>query len=507
KGVNGGFMKAQSIGVRGLTASGMLGAMASLPIVGAAFGKAAKVLKTPSEVAGKATFGNVIHAPSAALGAAGAHAAAYAAGDEKGAKFRVGQEFAGKAAERLSRAGEAAGGVEGQLANTVGSRITSAFSRLEVDDFAQAPRRFLAGHYGGKSESKFKAAAHSLEDVLARDEAKEAHGALGKVAKVLGGSSAEELDGAVKAAYERFEELAKDKNSSINKKVLSDVRKATAEAYAAAGDGMRFGGRASRIENFGDTVRNIPQSVAKTNIADVAVKGAVYTGTALQVTSTARGIADNLHTLKQMHCDITGDKKISTRKLLTSKKVPDVVKRARNQIFKEFGPRAVLNAANIAATVGKKKSGMKYVLVNSGIGMATQMINNVTQASSVLPMYEAMNQAPQLTEMHYAQFLSAASKDANKAGGVESGMVQALATDYAREGVRPADILKEIETGRFDQRTIAKAEANRIGMESKGGHTISGANAQTNVVGEHTRRLQNQGVAPPQPDATAPQLR
>lgn len=89
--------------------------------------------------------------------------------------------------------------------------------------------------------------------------------------------------------------------------------------------------------------------------------------------------------------------------------------------------------------------------------------------------------------MQYAQFITAASKDAAAAGGMESPLVQALAIDYAKEGIRPGDLLKEIQSGKFDERALAKVQANRDAQVAAPAIPQQ-AEAARGVVGAHTQR-------------------
>src|SRR5690606_27252259 len=124
-----------------------------------------------------------------------------------------------------------------------------------------------------------------------------------------------------------------------------------------------------------------------------------------------------------------------------------------------------------------KNTNMKSMLGSFGLMAASSLHSAKVQSYGILPMYEALSQKPQTEDVEYAGFIAAASKDAAAAGGIESPLVQALALDYAKQGARPAEILKEIQNGRFDERAMQKVQENRTAMEQSGGFTNPQAGA------------------------------
>jgi hypothetical protein len=113
------------------------------------------------------------------------------------------------------------------------------------------------------------------------------------------------------------------------------------------------------------------------------------------------------------------------------------------------------------------------MVASLGLMGVSQFQGMKEQNYQLLPMYGALNQLETIAPEQYAMFISAASKDAMRAGGPASALVQALALDYAQEGARPALIMNEIANGQFDARVNKVVEANRAAMNNAGGHQLA----------------------------------
>lgn len=494
--------------------AGGLAFMGRLPVVGGLFNAASKAAASPREYMDNTTVRQAFHAPSTLLGAVRKAA-------EKRAVLGEGQEVAQGGKAMAARLAGSLVGVEQKVsgaetgvlaavkkgAEKIFNPLGDAAGKVGVDQ-----RMKLADRLSGAASKQHGKATSALQDVLTHSKGNKAlsavqeglskaEGLLGDGSKRLGKKDTEAFMEALGSAQQGLAGVTK---GAVDKKTMSVLQKGMKQVEAAGGAFNQRSGLADKVRDLPGTIKGAPKALANANLTNVALKGAVVTGTTLQVTSTARGIAEKVHSLKQMYCDMTGETKISTRKLLTSKEMPALIKEARGHIMKEYGPRVLLNFANTIATYGfMKNSSKSTMLVSGGLMALTQLHTAKVQNYSLLPMYEALNQQPEIQDVQYAAFISAASQDAAKAGGVESALVQALAVDYAKEGARPADILKEIENGRFDERALEKAQVNRAAMESQGGHALA-PKAEREVMGSHTQRLQEemtrrQGVGAMQP--------
>jgi hypothetical protein len=496
--------------------AGGLAFMGRLPVVGRAFTAASKVAGSPREYMDNTTVRQAFRAPSTLLGAvrktAESKALAGAARDGLvGADGKLvldglsgGKAFAARVANGLSGAEKKVGTAETSLVALLKKGAEKIFTPLgdAAGKVGSEQRIKLAEKVAGTAGKQHGKAMTALEEVLSQSKGNKSlsgvQEALGKAKEMLGDGTKrmgkDDMGAFQEVLGSAREGLSGLTKGAVDKKTLTGLQKGLKQVEGASGAFNQRSGMADKIRDLPNTIKGAPNALANANLTNVALKGAVVTGTALQVTNTTRGIAEKIHGLKQMYCDMTGETKISTRKLLTSKDVPAIVKEARGQILKEFGPRVVLNFANTIATYGFMKNSSKAtMLVSGGLMALSQLHSAKVQGYALLPMYEALNQAPEIQDVQYAAFIAAASPDAAKAGGVESALVQALAVDYAKEGARPADILNEIENGRFDERALEKAQANRTAMEGMGGHKLAGPDgANREVVGTHTQRLQNE---------------
>lgn len=489
--------------------AGGLAVMGKLPLVGKFFKGASEVAKAPRNYMDNTTVRDALHTPTAVMdkvkGVAEKAALKGGARDallgEDGKLLTEGMKGTQALAARVANGiGGARGSVDAVEKNAVGWLSRAAkrvFDPLgdTVGRVGKDQRLRLAEKVTGTATKHHGNALSALEGAMGaggengalapvREALSKAKGLMGDGSARLSTENMTALNETMGAAREGLAGIAK---GAVDKKTLTSLQKGMQQVENATGAFNQRSGMAEKIRDLPNVVKGAPKTLANANLTNVALKGAVVTGTTLQVTSTARGIAEKVHMLKQMHCDMTGEEKISTRKLLMSKNVPDLVKEARGQIMKEFGPRVVLNFANTIATYGFMKNNNKGTMLLSGGLMAlTQLHTAKVQSYELLPMYEALNQQPQIQDVQYAAFISSASKDAAKAGGIESALVQALAVDYAKEGARPAEILKEIETGRFDERALEKAQSNRAAMEKMGGHEL--AAQPEGAMGAHTQR-------------------
>lgn len=489
---HGMLSRVNQITVFGGMAAGALGALGKLPLVGNMFSSASEMAQKPEKIMSETTVRDVGQVASKTLGRARDVLAT-----------RKGEDAA--LVGRLTKAQERVVGFEGKLMSgtkQAAHRLTDPLGNA-LESRGSGLLGKLSARAGRGAEKHTSAAQDVLGNLMAQgaDNAalKDVHGSLEAAQKALGGGAGKGLDAeayaeAMAKAKESLSGIAK---GTVDKKTLGGLKKGLQKAGEAGSLASQRSGMAEKMSNLPGAVKNAPDALAGANLKNVALKGAVVTGTALQITGTARGIGEKVSTLKALYCDLTGEEKISTRKLLFSKKVPAVVKEARGHIMKEYGPRVVLNFANTIATYTfMKNTNAKSMIGSFGLMAASSLHAAKVQSYGILPMYEAMNKSPQIEDVQYAGFIAAASKDAAAAGGIESPMVQQLAMDYAKEGARPAAILQEIESGRFDERVVQKAQQMRENLHQATGQSAGQASPSAmggrDVVGAHTQRLREE---------------
>jgi hypothetical protein len=501
---HGAVTRVNNFAFYGTFIAGGLARLSGIKFVGPVFGSLSKLAGSPRKYMDETTMREAVHGPSAALGAAGSRLQMFAGEDPERTGLR---KMAARVAGGLSSSAERVAGVETRAATALKSGSARVFTPLgdAVEKVGSAQREGLAVRVAAKATGQHANALAGLEQVMAHGAGDAAmapvHSALETARGLLGDGSArmgaEKLAEFQEALGTAGEGLAEAAKAGADKKTISALRATLDKVGASTGAFNQRSGIAEKIRDLPNAIRNAPESLAGANLTNVALKGAVVTGTTLQVTSVVRGVAEKVHSLKQMYCDLTGEEKISTRKLLMSKNMPPLVKEARGHIMKEYGPRVVLNFANTIATYGfMKNSSRKTMLVSGGLMALNQVHAAKVQGYGLLPVYQAMSQLPELQDSHYAVLISAASKDAAQAGGVESALVQAVSKEYAEEGARPVDVLKEINSGRFDERVNNISAANRKAMEGRSGHDLAprpqNAGIAKEVIGPHTQRLQEQ---------------
>lgn len=475
--------------------AGAFGMMKGLPLLGKAFEKAEGAAQAPGKILKEKTVRDASHAGSAVLNRVYKMASSQFGSDEGAPEWLDGLE---KAHEKLGK-------VENRVLGAVGDAAGRVFEPLGdfVDGRAgkfigEASARITQGadeHYAKATEALYKAYESSVGvDGVAVN--------LDVARDALGSSAADLKSGAFNSAINQAQLAVKkakgDEENPLSKSVAKGIQKALAGAEGSVGIVEQRSGLASKIKSLPENIKSAPEKLANANLHDVALKGAAITGTALQLTGTAKGVGEKVTTLKMMYSDMTGESKISTRKLLFSKNVPDVIKTARSQILKEYGPRIVLNFANTVATYTFMKNTKATGMIASfGLMGVSSLHASKAQTYDLLPMYEAMATTPDLQPEHYAAFISSASPQARAAGGPESQLVQAIAVDYAKAGMRPADILKEIQGGEFDQRALTlKQELIARNEQAKQTENLRPAAdpAARAVIGQHTGRLQGQAA-------------
>lgn len=482
---NVAFSRVNSMAAFGLQIGGMMGVLASAPLVGKLFKKAENVAAKPDEVLKKTTVRDAARFGETALTKA-----------TEFSKARLGEETfltkgLGRAAEK---AGPALGSVKRAAENVTDNLATRISSQPKITQKLGGMADKLSGSADGHLGKAKDAFDTVMQSASGRDEVA---AALSPVKSAIG---SEKLDaGGLSKAVEEAQKAMSEMD--LDGKTRKSLTKGLAKVSESAAMATQRQGAAEKLSNLPDAIRKAPDSLANASLKNVALKGTTVTATALVATSTAKGVSDRVHALKMMYMDLTGESKISTRKLLMSKKLPDAVKAARGNIMKEFGPRVLLNLADIAASyVFVKNNSTKGMLYSFGLKGASTLHAAQVQNLGLLPVYEALSQKAEIPPEEYAMFISMASKNARQAGGVENELVQALAIDYAEAGARPADILKDVESGKFDERATQKVadfkaaagtvtdNADKLRPQALGGD-------KREVVGEHTQRLQQQTLA------------
>ena len=190
-------------------------------------------------------------------------------------------------------------------------------------------------------------------------------------------------------------------------------------------------------------------------------------GGALGVYGVAKGVTQELNSLKHMYADLTGVpfEKVSTFSLLTGS-VPKMLEEPRKHLIMEYGVRAIIQAVGLAWMIrGLRKA--------EGISMLAFMVPQAASAgadmimgSSLMPVYagvkNAYNSGQPLPPDAYADFVMMGSHDLKIRGEVGRMVAARVGEQYAAARTEPGEVLRELNDGRFMVRVkdlIAAAEA------------------------------------------------
>lgn len=376
---------------------------------------------------------------------------------------------------------------ENWIAGGVRSGVQKPFSWLadKVGDVKDGSLRMrLATRWTGKAGASHESALKALQELEAKSSGvidlkgatEKVRGLLGDGTTALNAKQAEEVRTTLGGVQEALATAVKGK--SLPKATAKGLHGILKKANTASEAQIGSMGRADAARNLSTAVKNVPNKLGDMSLANAAMKGALVAGTVVQVTSTTRGVVDSFQSLRKMHSDMTGGAKINPFQLMFSRNLPSKVKMARGQIWKNYGPRVVLNFLSTLSQYGVWKNNSKgSMLLTGGLMAAGQIHAAKAQSYTLLSLYDALDQIPEINAKQYAALISVASIDAAKAGGTESALVQAIAEQYAQEKTRPAQVMQEMESGKFDERAMDIVQANRAKMENSGGHTLAPANA------------------------------
>lgn len=277
---------------------------------------------------------------------------------------------------------------------------------------------------------------------------------------------------------------------------------------------------ADGYQNLSHYTRNAPASFAKQSVLHGAMNASFVAGAAISDIHTGVDLRKALTNLKSMYANITGtpEEEVSGWSLMLSGKAPEPVKAARAEIFKEYGPAVVLDAANTVLNVKFAVSNNfgslgKNMLLLMAVPLANQMLVRNILGGQLLPAYEQMKNAEAAGEAlpaeSYAKLIGNASRELYDRGGEGSNFAKALGQIYANAHAKVDVVLREIDNGTLHKRIellqrdyekqqreagTQPPEAKEAGApEAVVSHVDrlkgNGKIAQREVLGEHTEKL------------------
>ncbi len=228
--------------------------------------------------------------------------------------------------------------------------------------------------------------------------------------------------------------------------LITDATKAT-KGYG----NLRFA--QAPLKTLASSLKSIPATIANKTTHSTAFDATFALETAVSNISFAKDVSFHLNNLRHM-CEVMEDtKEVSNFHVLFSKDVPKVVQHARKQVFAQFGPRAVIEAASDVLTgVGFIRSNFLMMMLPMGIRMAA---GAASPKFNLLNDYGALAQAQasgeQLEGAHYAKIIAGASEAVALAGGNMNGLTVEVAKHYAKQQTPIDQVLREIESGQMNK--------------------------------------------------------
>ncbi len=263
--------------------------------------------------------------------------------------------------------------------------------------------------------------------------------------------------------------------------------------------------------NVSGAIKRAPGDIAKGSASHGLMNTAFIGMSALSMFGDARGLAQNLASLKQMYADMTGEdvKTVSTMKVLTGN-VPEPVAAARSHMVKTFGIKQLFDVGNIALNVlmmvsPKFSSGWKGIAAMIGTQMASTAVDGY-MGESILPIHKAFSDAyksgKQVPPDFYAAYIYAASAELRSRGDKGQEFAAAVAQQYAQERASPGQLLNEVQNGKLIERIKGISESadkpqqqstQEEPAQSTAVSRLNGERAERPVVGKFTNKLSQEG--------------
>ena len=206
----------------------------------------------------------------------------------------------------------------------------------------------------------------------------------------------------------------------------------------------------------------------------------------------AKSFAGQLDSLKHAIADINGVpvEQISTTQALFGN-IPKSLEPARDHLKKEHMVRGVAQAAGLVAMVLALRAKKHVPMVAFMAPGLVDMGANAVLGESVLPVYAELKNTHKagmdIPVEKYSEFLMDASPELRKRGEVGNMVAMKLSEQFAAMKADPGAILREIDSGRFNQRIqtllveAEKAHAEQV-AKAKAAQAEAAAHPQTKMV-------------------------
>lgn len=252
-------------------------------------------------------------------------------------------------------------------------------------------------------------------------------------------------------------------------------------------------GKATGWKDIAGFFKKSPGKIPKAAAGHALLGGAFAFTSGLSMVTDTYTLGHNLAALRQMYADMTGTpvKDVSNTRVMLGD-VPAPLASARKHLVGNYGLKQIMDVANIGLQVTTMGFG-KMMVAMGGVTMLSQVADNML-STAMLPAYM------QLRDMHvkgkeisaemYAGLLEMASPEMQSRQG--SPLVLAVAQQYADAKASPADVLKEVASGKVMARLHGVIDANEAKKHVSHVDKLNGqGKEQRPVVGAHTQQLAN----------------
>lgn len=299
---------------------------------------------------------------------------------------------------------------------------------------------------------------------------------------------AESLLARVRDSYATLHTLhAEDKTLKVARK---EVNKALSGLHKPMAGLSRNAEKAAFWQDVPGAIRKLPESMGKLDLHQAAFNSAITVGTLAEGAHTAFGIKHDFHILKRMIAAVEGKKEseISTLHALTGS-VPPVIQEARHHFFGKHGPEAIAETLAAGFNLTLMKKGGAGMASMAGLMLAPMAGQALADKSPMLEMYDALEKlqaaGKPLNAPMYAEFITTSYKKAEELG-MRNRLVQALGKEYEEAKASAGDILKDIASGKIDERAAALEQ--KFAEQDKASVAQAPADAKP-AVGKHSAKV------------------
>ena len=394
----------------------------------------------------------------------------------------IGQIFTGEVSKKIGTASQT-------VADAVGNGVNKAASVTGVQNFAPRPSMMRAsGHLGTLKEAINKFDQNGFV-------AKDFRSAIDQMVKL-----AESQKGMSTAEFEphknAFLKLIEQNKNSLDKKEIKTLNRILTSVGKAANSHKN----ASIWGNLGQMFKAVPGAIKSSKVLPGVANAALIVLAVASLVRVVTNFFKNVAGLKAMSKDITG-KETSTMDIFRGK-VPDAIKDGRSKLIKSSAVSAVTDTVSLGLVTAMAVKGSVGALSFMGPQAVSMGINAMIGESS-LQVYSALSQAhasgQKITGEAYAALIGATSHEIKARGGADSIFAKKMGEVYAAENASPAQVLREIDSGKFMEHintlmVAAKTAPAAAAVVAAGSHVAalqksSNPMEQKPVVGNHTAQL------------------